>query len=169
MILWRNTATRYGWVARTLHWTSVALVATLFIDITGLDVPPKSLNREAVVDFHVAVGLVLMAVMLARLAWRLTNPNPLDSYGLSPRHRTFAVSVHRTVYVVVLGLCGLGIAGMPIAGGTLAPPAVAGAALAVHARLADLLLVLLTVHVLGVLVDQAFRRQEDTAEAEGDA
>lgn len=168
----RNTAHRYGWVARILHWSTVALVAAIFIDISGLDVPPKNLHRDAIVAFHVTLGLAVLVLMLVRLWWRLTNPNPVLSYALSARHRLVAMTIHRTMYVIVIVLCVSGIAGVVTRGdpllffgltvigpGTTLP----AAGLQLHDRLSTLLLIFVAVHASAAVVNQVFAGDQSGA------
>lgn len=163
----RNTPDRYGWVARVLHWTTVALVMTLFIDISGLDVPPKNANRDAVVAFHVSLGIVVLFLMAIRAGWRLANPNPVRGYALSRTHRFAAITLHRTLYAVVVSLCLSGIIGVTSGGeplvafrmmllqsGSGADPQWQAVALDLHNRLWALLLGLIAVHVVAAIINQ---------------
>lgn len=172
-----NSVRRFGWIARIAHWTTVALIAMMFIDISGLDVPPKLAEREAVVAFHVSLGIVVLLLMLGRLGWRVANPNPVRGWNLSPGQQLFAISVHRLMYVVVISLCLCGIVGV-IADGTplgffgvslgaptISPRAATRAlALDVHARLSILLLVMIAVHATTAVVNQVFAGDEQAAQ-----
>ncbi|MEQ8660132.1 MAG: cytochrome b/b6 domain-containing protein [Gammaproteobacteria bacterium] len=149
-----NTAYRYGWVARILHWTSVTLVAWLFLGISGLDVPPKVYVRDSVVANHAACGLALLGLMGLRLAWRLTNPDPMLRYRFAPWRRVLARGVHRSLYIAVIGECLFGIVALAATGAPLplvgplagADASLAGAARAWHDGLASALLLLVLVH-----------------------
>jgi cytochrome b561 len=174
--LFRNSVRRFGWIARALHWTTVALVAIVFIDISGLDAPPKVSQRDAVVAFHVSLGLVVFVIMLGRLGWRMTNPNPVRSWNLSPGHRLLAITVHRLMYVVVIGLCLCGIAGvltggaaLEVFGLSLVEPGVAvhatanAVALDLHDRLSILLLAMIAVHATTAIVNLVFAGNDPAA------
>ena len=171
--LFRNNARRFGWIARVLHWSTVALVAIVFIDISGLDVPPKVAQRDAVVAFHVSLGLVVFVIMLSRLGWRWSNPNPVRSWSLSPGHCFFAITVHRLMYVVVISLCLCGIVAVVTGGAALeifslslvaagnAGQATANAvALDLHARLSTLLLIIIAVHATTAVVNLVFAGED---------
>lgn len=173
----RNSASRFGWIARVLHWTTVALVATVFIDISGLDVPPKLAQRDAVVAFHVSLGLVVFGIMLGRLGWRLSNPNPVQAWNLSPGHRLVALTVHRLMYGVVISLCLCGIAAVVTGGAALevfglrlleagdAMRAPSNAiALDLHDRLSMLLLAMIAAHATMAIVNQVFAGDDPAAE-----
>ena len=164
-----NTKTHYGLVARIGHWSSVALVAALFILISGLDVPPKVHDREAVVALHMSLGVLLFILMLSRLAWRLANPNPLLGYPLASWHRMAALTIHRCLYVVVLTLCGCGLLlvfadGLPLAvfglelfgAGAPAETSLVVSAHAAHLALGDTLLLLVLIHATAAIVNQVF-------------
>lgn len=166
-VLLRNSVDRFGWIARIAHWTTVALILIVFIDISGLDVPPKLARREAVVALHVSLGMVVLLLMLGRLGWRLANPNPVRAWGLSRGHSFFAIFVHRLMYVIViaLGLCGIAavmsdgqaleVFGVRLAASGSAEPAVSRTlALDIHARLATLLLLMIAVHATTAIVNQ---------------
>lgn len=157
---WKNSTTRYGLVARTLHWTSVALLVFLFIDISGIDAAPKLASRADYVERHLVVGTLLLAVMLLRLWWRLRNPNPVFAYEIGATHRRLALTVHRTLYVfvIVLGVTGLGA--WFVRGAELS--------LLVHARLAPLLLALVVVHACAGVLNQVFVPSEPRVSPDGD-
>ena len=174
--MFRNSVHRFGWIARVLHWATVALVGIVFIDISGLDVPPKLAQRDAVVAFHVSLGLVVLLIMLCRLGWRLSNPNPVRSWNLSPGHRFLAITVHRLMYVVLISLCLCGIVGvvtggaaLEIFGLNLVTPETAmhatsnAVALDLHDRLATLLLVMIAVHATVAVVNQVFAGNDPAA------
>ena len=79
----RNSSTRYGAVSIFLHWFVALAVFGLFalgLWMVGLDY--YSTWRKDAPDLHKSVGLVLFAVMLLRVLWRLISPPPptLASY-----------------------------------------------------------------------------------------
>ncbi len=165
-MLLRNSPHAYGLVARVLHWSSVALVATLYIGISGLDVPPKNAERALHVAFHASVGTGLLALMLARLAWRLTNPNPAAAYPLSRWHRTAVLTAHRSLYVLVFAACALGLlahlaggaavmlpGGLALAGAAPPDPALARLAIALHDGATRALLLLVALHASAAVVN----------------
>jgi cytochrome b561 len=80
----RNSPTRYGLVSVLLHWLVAVTVFGLFalgFWMVGLDYYSAWYRRAP--DLHKSIGLLLFAVMLLRLAWRLLNPAPaaLSSHG----------------------------------------------------------------------------------------
>lgn len=121
---WHNTPGRYGHLARTLHWTSVALLLAALVTATSFEQPPGT-ERMAAVGWHVLGGCVLFGVMCARLALRWRSINPVDSYALHPLQRYAAGVVHRTIYALVLTLCATGAVGALASRVPLALPGVA--------------------------------------------
>jgi cytochrome b561 len=146
----RNTTHSYGWISRVLHWSSVVLVLVIFVDISGLDVPPKLAMRDAVVDRHVILGSALLCLMCVRLIWRQFNPNPVHAYAFSIGHRRLAIAAHRGLYVLVLGLCALGLLAH-----LATDAAVAMTARDLHDTLAVLLLVFAAGHAVAGVYNQA--------------
>lgn len=81
---WRNTSTRYGLVSILLHW----LVALAVFGLFALGYWMMGLSyydpwRQSAPDLHKSIGILLFAVMLLRVLWRLLNPSPaaLASHG----------------------------------------------------------------------------------------
>ncbi len=80
----RNSPTRYGLVSVLLHWLVALTVFGLFglgFWMVGLDYYSSWYRRAP--DLHKSIGLLLFAVMLLRLLWRLLSPAPapLSSHG----------------------------------------------------------------------------------------
>lgn len=146
----RNTVHSYGWVSRVLHWSSVVLVLVIYVDISGLDVPPKLALRDAVVERHVLLGSVLLGLMCVRLIWRQFNPNPVHAYAFPVAHRRLAIAVHRGLYAFVIGLCAIGL----LAHQTT-DPALTLTARDLHDTLAVLLLAFAALHAVAGVYNQA--------------
>jgi cytochrome b561 len=80
----RNSSSRYGLVSIVMHWGVALAVFGLFglgLWMMGLDY--YSPWRKEAPDLHKSIGLVLLAVMLARVAWRFISPPPpaLPNHG----------------------------------------------------------------------------------------
>ncbi len=94
------TLTRYGFLARWLHWTMAALIMALFAlgaMITGV------LNHfPAVLHWHQSLGLCALLLACARIINRLIHRPPawLDSYG--PYARRAAVISERAIYLLLV-------------------------------------------------------------------
>ena len=169
MIALRNTRTHYGWVARTLHWTSVALVLASVVIATQAGAMEDGPEKTVALTQHSALGLAILAVMLTRLYWRIVNANPVESYTLPRWQKVMAMSLHRGLYCLVLGVALTGILQVILRGGSLG---VAGRLAIgnlvmenrplgefwrdVHVRLTYVLYATVPIHVLGATVNQVF-------------
>lgn len=172
---------RYAVVAIAMHWL-IAAAIILQVSLAGRMEGPPTPASFAVTQLHKSVGITILLVSLARLAWRLLNPPP-------PLPDSMPVWEKRLSGLVHLGFYGLMI-GMPLTGwvmvsasklafptllygavpwpdvpglAQLAPAAKAtwhDAAKFGHDALAKLIYVLLALHVAGVLKHQLFSRDE---------
>ena len=85
---WRNSSSHYGLVSIFMHWLVAVVVFGLFglgYWMVGLDY--YSSLRQTAPDLHKSIGLVLFAVMLARVLWRWFSPPPasLPNHGRMTR------------------------------------------------------------------------------------
>lgn len=74
----RNSETRYGIVSRFFHWSIALLFLFQFAAIVAfrfLEETPPDLAWE-ILNWHKSVGLVILALGVLRLAWRISTPLP---------------------------------------------------------------------------------------------
>jgi cytochrome b561 len=111
-----DTTTHYDAVARLLHWATAALVL-LIIPIgwvmTRLD---RGLAQESLFITHESIGLTILGLTAARIAWRLSHPAPPRSRDLSPLEARASGIVHTLLYLFLLALPISGYV-MEVAGG----------------------------------------------------
>ncbi len=101
-MLIRNTAERFGLVAKTLHWlTLVLLIAafTLAISMVNMPFSPRKLEFYS---WHKWVGVTIFLLAVLRLAWRLTNPGPLQPHGIPRWPPRLAGLSHATLYAILI-------------------------------------------------------------------
>jgi cytochrome b561 len=109
-------AQRYDAGARVLHWTVAALVVTTVpVGITMYAISEGHL-QDALYVIHESIGLSILALMLARLAWRLAAGAPAPSASLSPLEVRASRSVHWVLYALLLAMPVTGYA-FVVAGG----------------------------------------------------
>ncbi len=80
----RNTATGYGWLMISVHWLVAIAVFGLFaLGWWMVDLSYYSKWYNLAPHIHKSIGLLLIAVMVARLLWRLVDrkPRPLANHS----------------------------------------------------------------------------------------
>jgi cytochrome b561 len=93
---------RYSAVAIVLHWTIAVLIfvniglAWYFDDLTGTE-------RLNVLQFHKPIGITVLVLTLARIAWRFVRPPP-PMPPMAAWERFAAHAVHGLLYVIMLGM-----------------------------------------------------------------
>lgn len=65
-----DDGTKYGNVAIALHWLTAILVLVQFAMAVTWDWFPRA-TREAMESLHISLGVLLTAVIIARILWRL--------------------------------------------------------------------------------------------------
>ena len=166
-----NSPTRYGVIAQCLHWTAVALVVLAWtLGVFG-DELPKGSSRNLGLYIHTTAGLLVIALTVLRLLWRLADPSPpaektpfgewlfADWIGLG------AKLAHFKLYVLLVAVPVVGIVlqfargdALPIFGiAEIASPwardrAFAGGVKEIHELLAHGLLALAGLHAAAALV-----------------
>jgi cytochrome b561 len=94
-------ALRYGPVAVSLHWIMAALI--LFSGILGLllDDWPKA-SKLFWINIHAQVGLLVLALLLARIWWRRTHTPPELPPEVSEISRRVSHPAHLLIYALML-------------------------------------------------------------------
>jgi cytochrome b561 len=99
-MMWRNTQDGYGLVSITLHWLVAVAVTGLFVlGLWMVELGYYHRWYQRAPDIHKSVGVLLFGVMLARFAWRYSNPRP-EALG-SATERKVAAWVHRMLYALL--------------------------------------------------------------------
>jgi len=93
----------YHLFAKLLHWLSALLVLGLLaagLWMTGL---PISLTKIVVYAVHKWIGLIVLLLAAARIAWRLHLPPPaLPDGTVTPWERRLAPIAHWTLLILLL-------------------------------------------------------------------
>ena len=106
---WRNTATRFGALAKFFHWTSAAAFigayAVVYYVIWFMD--DTSDASLPVLNIHWVLGLLVGFLVLPRLLWRLLDVQPADPPG-PPIEHALAHAAHWGLYglLIVMPLTG---------------------------------------------------------------
>jgi len=100
-----NTRQAYGVISIGLHW----LVALLVIGLFLLGLYMTSLDYyhpwyQAAPDMHRSLGVIMLALLLLRLLWRLISPLP-EPVGNDPRIlQRVAELVHWVLYLLLFAI-----------------------------------------------------------------
>jgi cytochrome b561 len=162
--------TQYDSTAKVLHWLVVALLLAQYL--IGWLMPDihRGMKPGDAMTWHISVGIVILALIVLRLIWRLTHRVAPES-SLEPWQRAGAEAVHWLLYVLVLlttisGWLFASFRGWSISFFFLAPlPMLSSentdALRAInhwHQKFEWTLLILIGVHVLAALVNLLFYR-----------
>ncbi len=161
----RNSSEGYGAVAVTLHWAVVMLVVGAWLTGQFGDVLPRGPQREAGQFIHIFLGLSIVALAAARLAWRVTDPPPPEDKPLGRWSEWAARATHYVLYALLMAVPVAGVAlqfarghALPVFGlFEIASPWTADRGFAhdvkeLHEVLANALLILVGLHAAAALV-----------------
>jgi cytochrome b561 len=107
-ILAGDDKTNYDNVAIALHWVTALLVVVQFLLAVTWDEFPRD-TRENLQGVHVSLGVLLTAVVVARIAWRLM-PGHQRPAIVSGWVKLASQAVHYLLYVLLVVQAGLGFA-----------------------------------------------------------
>lgn len=97
--------TRYTTVAIVIHWLiAAAIVFQIILGWRMGDGPKGSLTTFALFQLHKSIGITILLLSLARLAWRLFNKPPAAPEGQPKWERIASKVVHIGFYVIMIGL-----------------------------------------------------------------
>lgn len=156
--------TRYSTGAIILHWAiAIAVIVTWRIAESAEDVTRA--QEKVIMANHMALGMIILALTIVRLLWRLTHTQPAFPSDLARLEAVLARIVHFTFYLLLLGLPLMGWIGNSMEGGPIdlfglftipALPVPADRRLGheileVHGTLGSAMIYLIGLHVLGAL------------------
>jgi cytochrome b561 len=156
--------TTYSTGARHFHWWTVALLLIqvpvgLYMAYRGNTLNIWDGLTNGLYSSHKALGLVILALVLARLAYRFTHGAPADEPTLEWWQKAASHATHWSLYLLlilvpVVGWLGISLYGARDVFGVLTIPALAGQnqdaanqVLALHKYLAFLTVALVAMHI----------------------
>lgn len=95
---------RWGAVSQLFHWVSVALLIAIAAIGLTMESGPNTPDKIRLYALHKSLGLTLLALVMLRLAWRLSHPVPAEVPGISPWMRRTASGVHWALYALMLAM-----------------------------------------------------------------
>lgn len=102
----KDSSTGYGAITIALHWICALLIFFLFglgVYMRGLDYYSPWYHRGP--ELHIALGILVFALMLLRLSWRLRGPQPQDIASISKANLAAAKLVKLFLYLGVFIIC----------------------------------------------------------------
>jgi cytochrome b561 len=93
----------YNSVSKTLHWLIAVLAFTQLAMGKFFEVEADE-GSEGFFDIHTALGLTVLALMLVRLAWRLTHSVPSMPAATPGWQRGAARATHFAFYALLVAL-----------------------------------------------------------------
>lgn len=103
----------YDALSKAFHWTALVLVVAIYL----LALAPGLVSGS--VALHKSLGMVLLALMLARLAWRLTRVSPSWLFRNHTGIQVIVFAVHQGFYGMMIAIPLLGWAYLGYKGQTL--------------------------------------------------
>jgi cytochrome b561 len=100
----RNTTTRWGAIAQTLHWLIVVLIIAQVILANIAEDLPLGVKKLAMFARHKSVGITILVLAVVRLAWRWANPTPELPNTLKPYERVLANVTHAGLYILLFAM-----------------------------------------------------------------
>jgi cytochrome b561 len=97
----QHSTGQYGATAKIFHWMIVALLAVQYP--VGWLMPDihRDMQPGAPMALHISIGIVILALIVARLIWRLTHPVAPES-SLPRWQQLSSEATHWLLYVLVL-------------------------------------------------------------------
>lgn len=103
-----DDGTNYDAVAIFLHWATALLVVVQFAMAVSWDYFPKA-TRQGMESVHISLGVLLTAVVLARVGWRLIPGHQRPAIVSRPVELA-SKAVHYLLYLLLVAQAGLGFA-----------------------------------------------------------
>jgi len=97
-----STHPGYTGVAKTLHWTILALLIVQFVLAWAMPDIHRDTQPDTLINLHLSFGALILAVVIVRLGWRLIQGEPEPAAGLTPRERLVSHVVHWLLYLLLL-------------------------------------------------------------------
>ena len=100
----KNSAARYGFVTKALHWIVFVLILNQFVVAAMMLNTPQGqttagFTQGTLYNWHKSIGLIVLAVALVRYIWRKTTPLPDYAPNLSDGEKRVLGWLEPTLYL----------------------------------------------------------------------
>jgi cytochrome b561 len=99
---WRNTESTYGAMAKFLHWTIVILIIAQYVIIEAAEDLPDGPGKFAMVTRHKSLGMLILGLALARIAWKAINRGKPVPVAMPRPQKIAAAAGHGLLYLLIL-------------------------------------------------------------------
>ena len=96
----KSLSEKYGRAAITLHWV-VAILLSAALVLAWVLPRRTAPDYNAVLELHKSVGILVLALVVPRLLWRLGNP-VAPAAGLTPFESRLSNLTHWALYAIML-------------------------------------------------------------------
>ena len=113
----KSTNAKYGTVAVAIHWLSaIAIFALLGSGFRAASLT-ESVGKASVLSVHVTLGVLVLTLTLARVAWWIFADRKPSQSATGPGWQIASAKlVHVLFYVVIFGMAASGIGMMLLSG-----------------------------------------------------
>jgi len=101
-MLIKNTSSRFGYVAMTLHWAMALLIIGLLALGLYMTDLPSSLRKLQLIGWHKSFGLLVLMLVVIRILWRFINVTPGYSTAVPAWQKQAAHGMHFVLYGFML-------------------------------------------------------------------
>ena len=108
-----NSATRYGWVAKSFHWiVALGMIANIALGLWAEWLPLGSETQIALkknaFSLHKTFGLTILVVAILRILWAVTQPKPVPLHPERRGEIFLAGAAHWLLYgsIILIPLSG---------------------------------------------------------------
>ncbi|MDI3469146.1 MAG: Cytochrome B561 [Pseudolabrys sp.] len=115
----RRGTTGYTSIAKFLHWLILLLLIIQFITAWTMPHIGRNTPVSTLISLHFSFGVVILAIAVLRLLWRVTHPEPAPEPGMPQWQVAGAKLTHWLLYglllvIPILGWINASWRGMPI-------------------------------------------------------
>lgn len=97
----RNTSSSYGFVARSLHWVIVVGIIVQYFLAEAEESEHAGAAGMSALDWHVSLGITLLALAVARVLWRTFDDTPVWPAHVRGYEKFLAATVHLALYTLL--------------------------------------------------------------------
>lgn len=113
----KSAPNQYGSVAVTIHWLSAAAILAMLGSGFRAASMVESAAKEAVLMFHVPLGVAILLLTVFRLFWWWRVDQKPKPVAGDPAWQTMsAKAIHVLFYIVILGMAASGIGILALSG-----------------------------------------------------